>query len=83
MNREFIKNRIENKRYVEFKSLSICKINDFYDRMVEKDMYQVHCSNPRCLQEKESNSKKIPFSMLYADIEQAINKFVELRKKIR
>ena len=46
-------------------------------------MYQVHCSNPKCLQQKESNSKKIPFSMLYEDIEQAINKFVELRKKIR
>tara|TARA_Y100001938_G_scaffold145753_1_gene223148 strand:- start:28660 stop:28911 length:252 start_codon:yes stop_codon:yes gene_type:complete len=83
MSRQFIKDRIENKRYVEFKSLSICKINDFYDRMVQKDMYQVHCSNPKCLQQKESTSKKIPFSMLYEDIEQALNKFIELRKKIR
>ena len=83
MSRQFIKDRIENKRYVEFKSLSICKINDFYDRMIQKDMYQVHCSNPRCLQQKGSTSKKIPFSMLYEDIEQAINKFIELRKKIR
>ena len=43
-------------------------INDFYEPMHKKIKYQVHCRS---------------FSGLYEDIEEALNKFFELRRKMR
>ena len=66
--RQAVKSRIQNGRYVEHKGLSICKINDFYETMNKKVRYQVDCRS---------------FSSLYENIEDALNKFFELRGKMR
>jgi hypothetical protein len=64
--RDNVKNRITSGRYVEFRGLSICKINDFYN-LRTGTKYQVH---------------SYFFSELYEDIDEAIDKFFELRSKI-
>ena len=64
--RDNVKNRITRGRYVEFRGLSICKINDFYN-LRTGIKYQVH---------------SYFFSKLYEDIDEAIDKFFELRTKI-
>ena len=69
--RQRIKDRIENGRYEEHKGLSICKINDFYPLMNGKIKYQVHSDG------------RIKFSELYSDIEEAISKYFEIRRKLR
>ena len=70
--KNYIRKQISSGRYVEYKSISICKINDFYSLISKKIMYQVHCTHP-----------KYKHSALYEDIEEAIDKFTELRKNIR
>lgn len=66
--RRRIKNRIQDGKYEEYKGLSICKINDFYPLMNGKIKYQVH---------------SYFFSRLYEDIDDALDKFFEIRRKIR
>jgi hypothetical protein len=66
--RQIIKGRIQNGRYEEYKGLSICKINDFYPLMSGKIKYQVH---------------SYFFSQLYEEIDDALDKFFEIRRKIR
>tara|TARA_Y100000593_G_scaffold83590_1_gene157707 strand:- start:21411 stop:21641 length:231 start_codon:yes stop_codon:yes gene_type:complete len=66
--RQRIKDKIQNGRYEEYKGLSICKINDYYPLMHGKTKYQVHSHF---------------FSKLYDDIELALDKFFEIRRKIR
>ena len=66
--RQTVKSKIQTGRYVEHKGLSICKINDFYKTMNNKVRYQVDCRS---------------FSSLYENIEDALNKFFELRGKMR
>ena len=66
--RESIKEKIINGRYVEYRGLSICKINDFYPLTNGKIKYQVH---------------SYYFSELYEDIEEALDRFFEIRRKIR
>jgi len=66
--RQRIKNRIQNGHYEEYKGLSICTINDFYPLMNGKIRYQVH---------------SYFFSQLYENIEDALDKFFEIRRKIR
>jgi len=66
--RQNVRERITNGRYSEYKGLSICMLNDFYEPMNKKIKYQVHCRS---------------FSGLYEDIEEALNKFFELRRKMR
>ena len=70
--RDSIRKKITTGKYVEYHTLSICKINDFYPLISGKIMYQVHCSSPRC-----------KHSALYEDIEEAINTFLELRENLR
>ena len=68
--RQNVREIITSGRYSEYKGLSICMINDFYEPMTmnKKIKYQVHCRS---------------FSGLYENIEQALNKFFELRRKMR
>ena len=66
--RQSVKIKIDSGRYVEHKGLSICKINDFYPLMNKKIRYQVH---------------SYFFSQLYEDIDEALNKFFEIRRKIK
>ena len=66
--RQNIKDSIERGRHAEHKGLSICKINDFYPLMSGKIRYQVH---------------SYFFSQLYEDIDDALDKFFEIRRKIR
>lgn len=69
--REFITDEIDNGRYVEYKSVSICCINDFYVLKSGKIKYQVHCDD-----------YKNKFSNLYGDLDTAIKKFMEIRRKL-
>ena len=66
--RRRIKNRIQDGKYEEYKGLSICKINDFYPLMNGKIKFQVD---------------SYFFSRLYEDIDDALDKFFEIRRKIR
>ena len=66
--RQRVKHQIQNSRFEEHKGLSICKINDFYPLMSGKIMYQVH---------------SYFFSQLYGDVEEALSKFFEIRRKIK
>ena len=69
--RDSIRVKLNSGQYEEHKNLSICKINDFYRIGSGKIKYQVHCDN-------RSN-----FSQLYDDMEEAIDQYFELRRKIR
>ena len=66
--RQRVRERIESGRYEEHKGLSICKINDFYRLPNGKIKYQVH---------------SYYLSQLYEDIDEALDKFFEIRRKIR
>lgn len=66
--RQKIKDKIESGRYVDYKGLTICRINDFYPLMHKKIRYQVH---------------SYFFSKLYEDVDEALDKFFEIRRKIR
>ena len=66
--RQRVRERIESGRYEEHKGLSICKINDFYRLPNGKIKYQVH---------------SYYFSQLYVDIDEALDKFFEIRRKNR
>jgi len=66
--RQNVKDKIQSGRYVDYKSLSICRINDFYPLMHGKIRYQVHSHF---------------FSRLYENIDEALDKFFEIRRKIK
>ena len=66
--RKRVRNRIQNGEYEEYKGLSVCRINDFYPLINGKIKYQVH---------------SYYFSRLYEDVEDALDKFFEIRGKIR
>lgn len=55
---------------IEYKDISLCKINDYYDRAIKKELYQVH-----------SDNRKFKFSMLYKDPSIAVEKFLEIKGK--
>ena len=69
--REFVADEINNGRYVEYKTLSICCINDFYELKSDKIKYQVHCDD-----------YKNQFSSLYRNLDTAVKKFMEIRRKL-
>lgn len=56
---------------VEYKFLSICKLDTRYYKGEYKHTYQVHCED-----------YKSPFSEIYKDINDAIIKFFELMKEV-
>ena len=66
--RRRIKDKMLDGGYEEYKGLSICKINDFYPLMSGKVKYQVH---------------SYFYSNLFDDIEEALDKFFEIRRKIK
>jgi len=66
--RQSVKSKMQNGRHTEYKGLSICRINDFYPLMSGKIRYQVH---------------SYFFSQLYEDVDEALDKFFEIRRKIR
>lgn len=66
--RQNVKDRIQSGRYVDYKGLTICRINDFHRLMHGKIRYQVHSHF---------------FSKLYENIDEALDKFFEIRRKIR
>ena len=69
--RESIKDKLLSGSYEEYNNLSICRINDFYT-IHSGIKYQVH-----------NDTHRYPFSELYDDVEEAIDKFFEIRRKIR
>jgi hypothetical protein len=69
--REFVINEIDNERYVEYQSVSISCINDFYEIRSGKIKYQVHCDD-----------YKAKFSRLYDSLDTAVKKFMEIRRKL-
>ena len=70
--RENLRDKLQNGRYEEHKGLAICRINDFYKLVHGQGRYQVH-----------SEYGKHKFSELYEDIEEAMDKFFETRRRIR
>jgi hypothetical protein len=69
--RESIKNKLLSGAYEEYNSLSICRINDFYT-IHSGVKYQVH-----------NDTHRHSFSVLYDDLEEAIDQFFEIRRKMR
>ena len=69
--REFVTNEIDDGRYVEHKSVSICCINDFYELKSGKSKFQVYCDD-----------YKNKFSRLYDSLDTAVKKFMEIRRKL-
>ncbi|MAF25449.1 hypothetical protein CL634_07735 [bacterium] len=67
--REAIQKKLENGGYEEFKSLCVAAI---YRPGVNQTFYQVHW-----------DAYRQPFSKLYDNIEEAMDKFFELRKRVR
>ena len=69
--RKFIEDEIDDGRHVDYKSVSICCINDFYQSVSGKIKYQVHCDD-----------NKYKFSKLYTNLDIAINKFMAIRRNL-
>ena len=63
-----VKDKILSGKSVDYKGLTICRINDFYPLMHKKIRYQVHSHF---------------FSKLYENIDEALNKFFDIKRKIR
>ena len=58
---------------IEYKKLSICDLRDYYNfyRRRKNPIYQVHCDD-----------SKNRFSKIYKDINDAVNIFNEIKKKL-
>ena len=69
--RENLRDKLQNGKYEEYKTLSVCKINDFYRLVHRKIRYQVHSDG------------RYKFSELYEDIEEAMDKYFEIRRRMR
>jgi|TARA_B100001778_G_C18550735_1_gene612940 hypothetical protein len=72
---------ISSKGYYDFRSLSISAIQQFYKTHNEKHVYQVHCTHPKAL--VNSGNKKVPFSKIYENLNEALDDFIKIRRKIR
>ena len=58
---------------VEYGRLSLCDLTNFrHSHVYDNRRYQVHSDDTKC-----------PWSAIYEEIEPAINKFMELRRKVR
>ena len=57
---------------VERGRLSLCLINDYHGSFRKTFLYQVHCDDT-----------KVKHSEIYHNIDEAIDKFLELKRKIR
>jgi len=64
-----IKMRLSRGGYMSFRGVTICPIKR---NMPKQIVYQVHSDNP-----------KTRFSKLYKDIDEAIQKFLQIKKKVR
>lgn len=58
---------------IEYKKLSVCDLRDYYNfyRKRRDPLYQVHCDD-----------SKHRFSKTYKNINDAVNSFVEIQKKL-
>tara|TARA_R110000824_G_scaffold360588_1_gene548353 strand:+ start:5971 stop:6192 length:222 start_codon:yes stop_codon:yes gene_type:complete len=63
-----LKDKVLSGRSVDYKGLTICRINDFYPLMHKKIRYQVHSHF---------------FSKLYENIDEALDKFFDIRRRIK
>ncbi len=57
---------------IEYKDISLCKINDYYDRAIKKELYQVH-----------SDNRNFKFSMMYKSLSRAVEKFLEIKGSVK
>jgi hypothetical protein len=58
---------------IEYGKLSLCDLRDFrHSAIYDNRRYQVH-----------SDDSRYPWSGIYEDIESAIEKFLELKRKVR
>lgn len=57
---------------VERGRLSLCLINNYHGSFRKTALYQVHCDD-----------SKVKHSQLYPNMDEAIDKFLELKRKIR
>ena len=64
---------LEEGLSIEYGKLSLCDLANFRHSMVYNNRrYQVHCDDTRA-----------PFSSIYDEMEPAINKFMELKRKVK
>jgi len=70
---DYYKNVLLDGCSIEYQKLSICDLRDYYNFYSRRKtpIYQVHCDDT-----------KNRFSQIYKDITDAVNSFVELKKKI-
>jgi hypothetical protein len=70
---DYYKNVLLDGCSIEYKKLSICDLRDYYDFYSRRKtpIYQVHC-----------HDSKHRFSKIYDNVGDAINRFVELKKKL-
>ena len=58
---------------IEYGKLSLCDLRNFNYSQVKNDRkYQVHCEDNNC-----------PWSMIYDTLSPAVNKFIELKVKVK
>ena len=69
--RENLRDKLQNGRYENYKGLSICLINGFVKMNFRGLTYQVHSDG------------RIKFSQFYKDIEEAIDKYFEIRRRLK
>lgn len=85
LNKKTIRQRIcislDSRGYFDFRSLSISMIQQFYKTHNTKHVYQVHCTHPKAL--VNSGAKKVAFSKLYESLDDALEEFLKIRRKIR
>jgi hypothetical protein len=64
---------IEQGNSLQYGKLSLCDLVNFYYSNVKRDRrYQVHCDD-----------NKYPWSKIYDNLDSAIEKFLEIRKRIK
>jgi hypothetical protein len=69
---DIIKTIVMDGCAVEIGQLSICNLRDFYQNHAMDKKFQVHCEHSHALDKKTG----FPFSEIYDNIDQAIEKFL-------
>ena len=72
--RLYYKNVLLDGCCIEYQKLSICDLRDYYNfySRRKEPIYQVHCED-----------SKNRFSKTYKNINEAINNFIELKRKLK
>ena len=72
--RNYYRNVLLDGCSIEYQRLSICDLRDYYNFYSKRrdPIFQVHCDN-----------SKNRFSQIYKDVNEAVNSFIEIKKKLK